>query len=176
MVKARIIQATVLLLVLTSLFSLSANAFRGTGIEVLSREVKVIKSALSGKNVSFSDADFKCAFAIDGFEDITVTSLPSSTEGTLLLAGRRVREGQTVKRRNVAALVFVPKDASIKRASFTFTLDGGEEHECEMKFLDKINYAPKIDGGEDEKTSLTTQENISIFGKMTAKDPEGDAL
>ena len=85
----------------------------GTGIEVIANDVTVIKTGLLGQKLSFSDVDFKTAFCVDDFDKITVTELPSSTEGTLLLAGRRVREGQSIKRKNLAALVFVDRKSVV---------------------------------------------------------------
>lgn len=176
MVKFRFVALLVLISLVIAVGGVGTSAFVGTGVEVAAREVSVVKSGLLGRKLSFTDADFKCAFAIDDFDKITVTSLPSSNDGTLLLAGRRVREGQDIKRRNIAALVFVPTDKTVERAEFRFTLDGGEEHVCEMKFLEKINYAPEVGDADEPTFSLTTQEDIGVFGRMAATDPEGDAL
>ena len=151
----------------------------GSGVAVVASEVSVIKSGLIGQKLRLSDTDFKSAFAIADFESITVTKLPSSTEGTLLLAGRRVKEGQTVKRKNIAALVFVPLSAEVTEASFLFTLAGGSssaETKFTMKFLDKINYAPEAPKDNEASLSVVTQEDISVYGRMSATDPEGDSL
>lgn len=176
MVKTRFLASLLLISLIIALGGVYSSAFVGTGIEVMSREIKVIKAGLVGRKLAFSDVDFKCAFATDDFEKITVTSLPSSTDGTLMLAGRRVRVGQDIKRKNVAALVFVPVDKSVDGAEFRFRLDGGEEHVCEMKFLEKMNYAPKVGEKDEPVFNLSTQEEIGVFGKMIAEDPEGDRL
>ncbi len=176
MTKKRIITAILLAALLLSALSVGAEAFRGSGIEVMARDVKVIKAGLLGKKVTFSDTDFKCAFAIDDFESITVTALPSSTSGTLMLAGRRVREGQTIKRRNIAAMVFVPADKAVAEAEFSFSLDGGEEHICKIKLLSKVNYAPSAAEDEAASLSIATQAGISVWGRMEGSDPEGDEL
>ena len=174
----------ILLLVLTLLmlsggvFSISSSALFGSGVSVVSNDVKMIKTGLLGQKLCFSDGDFKSAFAISDFKSITVTKLPSSTEGTLLLAGRRVKEGQTIKRRNIPALVFVPASGEVTAAQFTFVISEGSgcETVCEMKFIDKINYAPKAPEDGEAGLSVTTQSEIALHGKMKASDPEGDAL
>ena len=176
MVKTRFIAALLLVALTVSLSAVYSSAFAGSGVEVMSREIKVVKSALLGRKLTFSDADFKCAFAVDDFEKITVTALPSSNDGTLLLAGRRVREGQDIKRKNIAALVFVPVDKSVDEAEFSFTLDGGTECICRMRFLERMNYAPKVADEDSAVFNLFTQERIGVFGKMSAEDPEGDSL
>lgn len=157
-------------------FTATASAFFGTGVAVVAKDVSVIKSGLLGRKLCFKDGDFKSAFALDDFGKIKITALPSSTEGTLLLAGRRVREGQEITRRSIAAMVFVPRDKTIEEASFRFSLDGGAECICQMRFIDKINYAPRAGNEADTAAVITTQREIGASGKMAATDPEGDKL
>lgn len=162
-----------------SLFGFYGEAFLGTGYTTVLGEVKVIKTALYGQKLTFSDADFKQAYAIADFNSVTIESLPLSSEGTLLLAGRRVKEGQTVKRRNLAAMIFVPASAEVTSASFEYTLSyGGVKSSgvCEMKFIDKVNYAPKIPEEKESSLSLKTQSEISVYGRLEGRDPEGDKL
>ena len=176
MVKLRLITLLVLVALMTAVIAAPASAFVGTGIEVGARNAGAVKSGLLGKKLTFTDGDFKRALAIDDFDKFKITSLPSSVDGTLLLAGRRVREGQEIKRRNIAAMVFVPADAKVEEASFGFSVDGGDEYIFRMRFLAKINYAPKLDEGAATSVGLTTQENISVWGEIDATDPEGDGL
>jgi len=164
---------------LLSLFGFTSSALFGSGYALVQSEVKVVKTGLLGKKLTFSDADFKQAYAITDFDTVSITTPPSSNEGTLLLAGRRVKEGQTIKRKNVAALIFVPASVDVASAKFDFTLRrGGTESvgTCEMKFIDRINYAPKSPEEKEASLSLTTQAEISVFGRMEGSDPEGDSL
>lgn len=169
---------TLALLLVSTVFSIIPSALFGTGATVIAEGVTMVKTGLLGKKLTFTDGDFKSAFAITDFGSITVTKLPKSTEGTLLLAGRRVKEGQEIKRRNIASLVFVPASTEVTCASFSFTLSDGAGFEtvCQMKFIDKINYAPKIPESKETASSLSTQAEIPLFGKMDAADPEGDTL
>ncbi len=165
--------------VTVSMVGFTGEAFLGSGYSLVASEVKLIKTGLLGQKLSFSDADFKQAYAITDFDSVSVDTLPSSNEGTLLLAGRRVKAGQTVKRKNVAALVFVPASADVTGASFDYTLSYGGVNTpgtCEMKFIDKVNYAPKVPEEKESSLSLTTQAEISVFGRLEGSDPEGDKL
>ena len=156
-----------------------ASASWGSGVEVMAGDVSVIKTGLLGQKLSFTDSDIKSALCISSFKSITVTRLPLSSEGTLLLAGRRIKEGQTVKRKNVAAMVFVPASAQVSEASFGFTVEGAGTSsviECSMRFIDKINYAPKAPEDNEAALTRTTQQTIGIYGRMEATDPEGDSL
>ena len=162
-----------------SMLGITGQAFLGTGYALAAAEVKVIKTGLYGQKLTFSDADFKQAYAITDFNTVTIETLPASTEGTLLLAGRRVKAGQTVKRRNLAAMIFVPASAEVTESSFEYTLRyGGVEQAgvCEMKFIDKVNYAPKTPEAKESSLTLKTQSEISVYGRLEGYDPEGDKL
>lgn len=175
----KIICLCLALIMLGTVFAVNAGAIFGSGYATVASGVKVIKTGLIGKKLTFSDSDFKSAFCLTDFKDITIDSLPSSTEGTLLVAGRRAKEGQTVKRRQIATMVFVPASDEVKGASFSFTLknDGiSTPSTCEMKFIDKINYAPKTPEDKESSLTLTTQSAISVFGRLKGDDPEGDKL
>lgn len=174
----KIIALTLLLCSLVSIMTVSVAAYLGEAAEVVASDITVIKTALKGKKICFSDADIKSALALANFDTLTVTSIPKSTEGTLLLAGRRVSEGKSIKRKNIASLVFIPASASVEEARFKITVDGycgGAEIECILKFIDKVNYAPKCDD-EESVSTLKTQEEICTHGKMSAQDPEGDEI
>lgn len=162
-----------------SIFGMTCHAFFSSDYIAVANDVKVIKTALFGQKLTFSDSDFKCAYALTDFKSITVDTIPASNEGTLLLAGRRVKEGQTIKRRNVGAMVFVPASADISEVSFNFTLTYGGMNTpgiCEMKFIDKVNYAPRVPEEKESSLSLRTQSEISVFGRLEGHDPEGDRL
>ena len=150
----------------------------GSGAAVIANEVTLVKAALYGNTVQFSDTDVKCALGIPEFCSVTVKTLPSSTEGTLMLGERRVGEGQTVRRRNVSRLSFVPADASVEESSFVISVNGGsgDDIKCMIRFTDKVNYAPKLDTDATETLSVTTQSGIGVFGSIPVSDPEGDEV
>lgn len=155
----------------TFIGGISISAGFGSGASVIANDVKLIKTGIFGQKLVFSDVDFKTALAITNFKSVTVKSLPSSTEGTLIFAGRRVNEGQVIKRKHIGSLVFIPASTEVEEASFSFAVDGSDEIKCQLRFIEKINYAPK---SEAESVSITTQESISAYGRLSASDPEGD--
>ena len=167
--------SVILVFALIGSFTLGAAAFDGCGIEVIRDDVTLIKTGLVGKNLTFMDTDFKCALGVDDFEYITITALPSSNDGVLMLAGRRVREGQEISRRKIATMIFIPKDKNTDEAEMTFSLNGEGDYKCTMKFIDKVNYAPSLTvKASNEK--LSTQADISVYGRLSAEDPEGDEI
>ena len=167
------------LMVSLNLSALPASASFGYSAQVIASEVKMIKTGLSGQKICFTDADFKSALALNDFKSITITEIPSSTEGTLLLSGRRIGKGRVVKRKDLGALVFIPTTDSVDQCVLKFTVDGyagGAEIECIIKFTDKVNYAPEAGGDVVGVSIVKTQRDISVYGTLDGRDPEGDTL
>ena len=153
-----------------------ASANFGEGVNTLAKDAEMIKSSLVGEKIVFSDGDFKRALGIADFDTLTIKTLPKSTEGALIFAGRRVKENQTIKRKNIGSLVFVPASKDVTECQFTFTIDdvlGGNEVKCTLKFLEKVNQTPTV---KNESTVVFAQESIAVFDRMKAQDPEGDKL
>ncbi len=172
---------TALIMVALLLCSLSLFAFAdfGVGVEVMASDVKMIKTGLIGQKLPFTDTDFKTALGVRDFSEVTVTRLPDAADGTLMLGARRLAEGQSVRRRNIGSLVFVPASAEVTGAEFEFTVDdlaGGEAILCKVKLIDRINYAPTVSGISEQALSFTTQRDISVFGKLSCEDKEGDEI
>ncbi|MBQ7315276.1 MAG: S-layer homology domain-containing protein [Clostridia bacterium] len=169
----------ILALVFSTLVAIPASAYLGQAAAVLAEDITLIKTGLLGEKLVFRDTDFKEALGVPSFKSITIRSLPSSTDGTLFLNGRRVGVDQTIKRKNIGALVFIPTSAQTTSCTFTFTVDGyggGEPLTCQLKFIDKINYAPKAADSAGASVSVWTQSGISVYGQMSGSDPEGDEL
>ena len=157
----------------------SASATYGSGVTAVASNVKLIKTGLLGQKLCFTDGDFKSALCLSDFDTVTITEIPESTKGTLLISGRRVGNGRVIKRKHLASLVFVPASGTVEEATFKFTVDGyagGSEIECVLRFIDKVNYAPKIEETSISTSTLKTQEEIAVYGQLEATDPEGDAL
>lgn len=157
---------------------MTAAAYFGTGAAVVATDTNLIKTGLIGQRLTFSDTDFKSALCLADFDTVTITKIPPSTEGTLLIGGRRVSEGRVIKRQNIASLVFIPASDAVTECRFTFKVDGfagGAEIECIMKFIDKVNYGPEASGADSERT-VSTQAEISHYGRLSATDPEGDEI
>ena len=175
MKKLTIILSLVLLASLA--LSIGVNADFGVAAEVIASDVTVIRTALLGEKIVFSDTDVKTALALLNFDTITIKSLPSAQDGRLLYAGKAAEAGQKIKRKNIPSLVFIPSSKEVSEASFTFTVDGyasGCEIKCLMRFIDKVNYAPKTNS--DKSEAIVTWEDISHYGRLNGYDPEGDRL
>ena len=152
-----------------------ASADFGIGVTVMANSTKLIKTGLLGKRINFSESDFKSALNISDFDSITIKTIPSSTEGTLMYGGRRVIAGRVIKRKNIGLLSFIPASNSISEAKFTFTVEPASSNtsiECIMKFVDKVNYAPSA----EDTAVLNTQSEIAYIGRLHGEDPEGDKL
>lgn len=172
-----------LILTLASLFTVfyaSAQAASiSTGIEVLASETKLIKTGIIGRKLNFCDADFKQGLCLTDFDSVKITKIPASDEGALMLAGRRVTEGISIKRKNLGALVFIPASKEVITASFSFNISeysSDSDVEFILKFIEKVNYEPFVDEGYLDALSLKTQSEVGVHGRLYATDNEGDEI
>ncbi len=176
----KIIALILLISAIGSAIGIAASAADlGSGATVVANDVKIVKSGLLGRKISFCDADFKQGLCISDFKEVTITKLPESSHGTLMMAGRRVSEGTTIKRKNLPSLVFIPASREVSEASFKFTISeyaSGEELDFIIRFTERINYEPKIDEENEASLVIKTQREIGAHGKMRASDGEGDKL
>ena len=173
--KKKIAFSLVLCTVLLFAASISAFASFGSGTGVIANDLTIIKSTAMGGKIIMRDSDFKAALGVSDFKSVTVSELPLETDGTLLYAGRHAEVGEVIKRRNVAALVFIPRSSDVSEACLSFTVNLGS-HEREVKavfkFTDAKNTAPTVTGEE----VYSVQCGVGVGGKMSASDKEGDSL
>lgn len=171
-------------LLLSLLFIFCVIPISSTGIEIsyamnnLSDDAKLIKSGLVGNDIKFCATDFKQALGIRNFSAVTIETLPNAEEGTLKYANVRVNEGQKISRSNLYLLKFIPANDTVRKSSFTFSCDnyiGGASVVCELNLLEKLNYEP-VSSGASSSIDVSTQKNVSLYGRIFATDPEGDEL
>ncbi len=177
--KRTLILILTFILLFTSISTVFVSANFGSGVAVATSEAKVIKTAIYGKKLTISDLDIKQALCINDFKKITITRVPKSTEGAIMMGGRRISDGVSVNRKNIPALVFIPASKEVSEARFYFTVDGymdGAEIEFLIRYTDKINYEPKINTEEETLLKLNTQREIGVYSKMSATDSENDRL
>ncbi len=151
----------------------------GCGVEVVAEATTAVKTGRLGEKMKLTADDFKSALAVTDFDSVTVTRLPRSSEGTLLLAGRRIKEGQTVKKRALATFIFVPADKEVKEASFDFVMNGagsGVTVTFRLRFTDGANSAPRVPESEAVGLTVNTQSGITLFGRLSGEDPDGDEI
>ena len=142
-------------------------------LSILSRGLGTVKSGLCGSDVRFCAADFSDVLGVDSIGKTVITSLPDASAGKLMLGSREVMKNQTVSAENLSALRFVPSDKSEKDCFFTVRTGKDREYDlkCTVRITKDINRAPAAGS-----TAVATYKNIAVSGKMTAADPEGDAL
>lgn len=169
-----------ILATLASLAVLPASAYVriSYGVDCLAENAELVKGALRGEEVRFSEVDFKQALGISRISSLTILSLPPATDGTLRFDGESVLSGQVLSRAEIDRLTFSPASDELDATSFDFCVNteaGTTALACTIRIADRINYAPTVvkDGG---RLSVETQKNIAVFGQMRATDPEGDAL
>ena len=145
------------------------------GILILADRSGMVKSGMRGSELVFERSDFSRALNVSNVSQITFTSVPSPAEGKLLVGNTVVSSGQTVSGSNLSLISFRAASSDITRTTFRFSPEGeAYELECTLYFLDEINYAPTVSIAPAVSLDVSTYENITHFGKLSAYDPDGD--
>jgi hypothetical protein len=89
----------------------------------------------------------------------------------------RVTAGQVISGENLAHLCFAAAEDSITKASFTFAANGSATAiTCNVYLLDGANYAPTVSMASSATLQMSTYRDREVHGRLTAYDPDGDAL
>ena len=147
------------------------------GLAVLSARTDVAVSAMVGNDVVFSEDVFARGLNLSRVEYITVVSLPSITDGELLMGSVKLVEGQTVTASAMKDMVFRPAVESEMRAGFQFTANGSATPMiCTVYLLDEVNYTPTVSMASGLSLNVQTHKGLSAYGTLSAYDPDGDEL
>lgn len=171
----------VLLVALASLALVSCSGEKceprlSAGLDVLAERAQMTKTGLVGDGISFEATDFERALNVSSLSSITITSLPSRADGILYLGSGEVSEGQVISRENIGYLTFVCGSGEVRDSAFCFSTDGAYVMTCNLYLLDSINYSPTLSEVPEEALAVSTYENIAVYGTLSSKDPEGDAV
>ena len=146
------------------------------GLEVLAQDNRMAKAGIRGKELKLGRDDFSRFLNLSSVSDITFSSVPSESEGKLLVGNTVIRSGQTVSGSNISLITFVPTDDKVTKAQFCFSANGSSyDIECVLYLLDSVNYAPTVSVASAVSLSVNTYENVTHYGKLSAYDPDGDS-
>lgn len=147
------------------------------GMNVLAAQTDMAVSGYLGNEVGFTAEDFARNLNLSRVDSVTVCSLPSNTEGELLLGSTRVAVGQTISEANIPYLCFVPVDDSVTHASFTFTANTYTAPiVCHVYLLSEKNYTPTLSMAPDLALNVSTYKDLCVYGTLSAYDSDGDKL
>lgn len=146
-------------------------------LDVLATDLTLTKTGLVSKEITFSPLDFESLLGVGYLSSITVLTLPDPAVGTLYLETTPVMKNQVISRGSLSALKFVP--ATAERADCTFVFGTVSTSQplalsCTLRLTDGLNFAPEAEQGKTQTAS--TIAGIPVWGRLTAADPEGDAV
>lgn len=145
------------------------------GIFVVAERGGMAKAGLRGSELVFNRSDFSRALNVSRVSEITLTSVPPASEGKLLVGNTVLCEGQTVSGSNISLISFRAASPEVGLTSFRFSPDGAAyDLECTLYFLDEPNYAPTVSIAPAASLDVSTYENVTHFGKLSAYDSDGD--
>ena len=146
------------------------------GLAVISSKYSMAKSSLSGGDIEICQDDFQRSLNLSKISGITVSAVPDSVDGTLMLGSICVINGQHISGANLDLLKFVPATTDVKVSKFTFVTDYGCPVDFNLYFLTKVNYCPTTENAIFTSLDVETYKNTEYFGKLYANDTENDNL
>ena len=120
-----------LVMILTAIFVMPISAAQkneakvSPALDIIASESKMIKTGISGEEITFSADDFERVLNVSNISSITLSSLPEKTDGALFLGSYEVSEGMTISRANIGSLKFIFSNENIGSSSFCFRTNHG---------------------------------------------------
>lgn len=182
--KKRLLLSLCFIFILTSVaagsFSASAKGAEipvSHGLYVLAEENSMAMAGLMGNKISFEADDFARAMNLSGVRSITVTEVPPTADGELLVGSTVVNKGQTISGSNIGLLSYSAKSETSTMSYFKFRVgDSPYDIRCNLYMLDSVNHAPTLSVASDASLNVSTHKNITLYGTLPAYDPDGDEL
>lgn len=165
---------SLLLTVIITLSALPVSALPvSPGLDIIAKNYGMTKVSLVCRDVYFEAADFDFASGLNKVKSVSIETLPDMSHGTLMLGNIVLTEGQSISRKNLSNIRFVPRTDAACEASFTFSADTGSKsaYTCMIYMLENENTAPSA-----ADVGITTYAGIPVYGSMKASDPDRDRL
>ncbi len=143
-------------------------------LDSIAEQSSMAKSALKGESIKFSADDFARYTNLSKIQQITITSLPPATDGTLTVGKTVLTAGQTLSSASLDLMTYTPS-AGISLSEFKFRVeDSPYEMCCKLYSLDEQNYAPTLSVAPSTALEVSTYRNVTLYGKLPCYDPDGD--
>ena len=143
-------------------------------VNILAEDNFMALSALKGEELRFGAEDFARALNLESIESITLTSLPSTADGSLRVGSTVLVGEQTLSSSALEFMTYSPSPTATS-ASFKFRVnDLPYEMTCHLYLLDSKNYAPTLKIAPKTATEVSTFEGVTYFGTLPCYDADGD--
>lgn len=173
-IPKKTIFALALLICISGMTMLAQAAIVSPALDLIAAEYGLIKVNKVSHDVYFDSSDFTDVTGLDNISGITVVGLPEESTGVLMLGNIAVAKDQTISKRHLSSLRFVPVGIDESVACFEFVTNENTSgiYSCFIYLLDREERAPIARGD----TSLSTYTGMSISSTMKAADPDGDPI
>lgn len=142
---------------------------------VLAEKSPMAMAGLTGGSISFEKNDFARALNLSNVRSVTVTEIPPVTDGELRLGNVVLNGEQTLSASSLSMLTYVPAKEGVSASSFRFTVNSSPvEMTCRLYMIDQVNHAPTLESVPKTALSVSTHQNITLWGELPSYDPDGD--
>ncbi len=143
-------------------------------LDSIATQSPMSKSAMRGSPISFTPEDFARAVNLPSISSLTLTEVPSLTDGQLRVGSTVLTAGQKLEASSISLMTYVPA-SNISSSQFKFRVDDSPyELTCKLYMLDKANHAPTLSNVPKTALEVSTYRNITLFGSLPCYDVDGD--
>ncbi len=155
-------------ILISTVISVNGNIL-SPGLQIIQKDVKVIKMGSYGEKICFTKADFADVLGEDELKSITISSLPDAKYGRLKFGNLDAFANQVISAGGIEFLTFEPASSNVS-CTFDFVINEGDI-KCLLYVIDRENSSPV---GESFK--VNTVEDIPVFSRLKGSDNDGDEL
>ena len=166
------------LLVMSFTVISSSAATISPALEVISKNDPIKITGLKGNDIHLTKKYLSKLLNCQLLSEVTITNLPDSDAGVLMVGDRPVSIGDKISGRQFNDFIFRPVfNGSSSSAMEITAVSSGICYSvsCQLFILDRLNFSPVINTSE-EYTDVSTFENVSIYSSLSAVDPENDSV
>ena len=132
-------------------------------LHIIANDSSMAMAGVKGGSISFDADDFARAMNLSSVGSITITELPSITDGELLVGATVLTSSQTISGANISLMSYSPKSDSGAASYFKFrTDDSPYEIKCELYMLDRVNYAPTLSTAPELSLDVSTHKGVKL--------------
>lgn len=147
----------------------SSASVLSPGMQIIRRDIKVIKTCSYGEKINFTRSDFSAVLGEDELKALTIRSLPDVQYGNLKFGNLDAFAGQIITCDGIEFLTFEPACARVS-CSFDFSVNDGDV-ECLLYVIDTENSPPTC-----ESFKMNTAEDVPVFGCLKGCDIDKDEV
>ena len=175
--KSMLLSLTFTFVLTFMILSISSNAASfSPALEVISHNMQMDVSVISGNTLSLSEEIFKKELGTSFINKAQILSLPAEDFGILVCDEKTLSVGDSLSPSQLDSLSFIPTEINKSSNEICLKVSScGIDYtvSCRIHILDRLNFSPVTN---QENEALEVFSGVCSWGILSGFDPEGDEV